>query len=186
MSNLANEYRERHKLRCVSVVNEGVLFFEKNNTPFAICIISTYSKASTICDNCSMKTSRLVAEIYLPGSRSHFSSNTLLHSHDHVDPDVDVLAYVKKELGRECEPFIPKDTRDQEKWLWNFYLKDKNMLRLLGKEFKEFRKNLPRNEPCNFISEMMWVAESRPAVMQIFYKKFYSIFLINRMYLLVG
>lgn len=186
MADLAQEYRKRHNLNSICLVNEGVLFFnDKEGKPALMCNTSTHSKASTVCENCKPDTSKLTVEIFLDEEIGGVNHQTIRHGH--IEADGNLLEFIYLAMKDDSYvPYAAKSSRDQERWLWNFYVS--SPIRLCGSEdnFETFRKTLPKKDPSNFISEMTWMAINNPSVMDIYYKRYYSIFLINRMYMLNG
>ena len=194
MSDLANEYRKRHNLSGICFVNEGVLFLERKGEPALICISSTHSKSLTTCDVCSPNMPHLTVELCTGVKMSMTGYRVARHAH--VPPDEDILEYIYTAMAEEenCsmdsllyEPFTSRNDRDQEEWLWRFYLHHcKPLASTTRRDFERFCKRLSKGDPNNFIAEMTWCATHTAATIVNFYNSFYSSFLINRMYMLMG
>jgi hypothetical protein len=167
-------------------MNEGVLYFNNiKGEPSAVVIASTHSKASSTCPDCEPDTSKLTIEIYQDESLDGVNHQVIQHGH--IDVGQDLLTSISKGIksvsDEEYFPYKPKGNRDQERWLWRFFIS--SSVRLCGAKegLDKFRKTLKKNEPSNFIAEMVWMLNNHSSVMDVYYKRYYSIFLINRFYM---
>lgn len=181
MSNLFNEYRKRHGFGSIGFVNEGVLFFNRKGSPALICTISTHSKSKNTCSGCNPDTALLVVEYFKDFDRQFF---LICRHHGHVHPEADILEYTHSVINlKSYKPFVSRDDRDQEEWLWKFFLKGNLFRKIDKKNLEEWRIFRKTNE--DFISQMMWMSVYCKYLFDIFYRSLYAPFLINRSYLML-
>src|SRR5579859_2893855 len=131
MANLLIEYCKRHNTEFVLPTNNGMCFFNHNDTPAFICLTSMrlhqqvcllsptevpiegIHSQKLICKKCSTKESLIIIELF--GRRLANRFEFLLH--DHIHPDTDIIKYIKDSGHENLKPVYLKTGRDIELWL---------------------------------------------------------------------
>ncbi len=181
---LMDEYRRRHEIDSVWPVNEGVLFFERKGRPELICITSSHSKSASICPACPANKGGITLEVYRHHRFPQCAKQTI---HLHMPPDGDLLEYIRRHVkqGDECIPVITHGDREQERWVWEFFLMSQAFR---GHDrFAAFVERQQKdNEPAEtrWIGQAMYTMERHPDLYRTFYIQVYSLCLVNRTYIL--
>lgn len=187
MGSIFEEYRRRHRISTVAAITEGVLFLEKEGTPAAICTTSSHTKSIGTCRGCRSKTSEVVAELMVV---THFPNLYSPVCHEHISADTDVIGFISRfspAIGK-MEPYVSKGERDQERWLWNFFLASTQTKRGLGtRAFAEMysREGRCQDPSMSWIDDQFWLATNHADIYSQYYESVYSQFSINRKYLLL-
>ena len=187
MGSLLEEYRRRHGITCVWPVNEGTLFFERNNRPELICITSSHSKAHAVCPACPVNRGGITLEIFRRGSSRGCCRRV---AHVHMPPDGDLLHYVERHVrgGSGYSPVIIHTERELERWTWEFFLQThpfKGDAKLRFQALLEDQKRTGEDERTSWITQMVWTMRSFPSHFRNYYLHVYSICLVNRTYILM-
>lgn len=169
MSTLLAEYRYRHGINGIWPMNEGLLFFERNNEPALIAITSSFTKSINVCASCPKNSGGITLELF---GLAKFPVCIQRITHTHMPPDSDVVNYVVNHVpnGEQYKPIVSTGDRFQEEWLWRFFIRSRAFNGALKESF--------------WIDQMMWVAKNKPKHFSIFYQQVYSICMINRTYIL--
>ena len=180
MTSLITEYRKRHSLNCVMSVDEGVTFFNVNKKPYAIVLTSSHSRSVTSCRKClSPKNSGLIGELFVRTNKCFPNQMFKLISHEHLDPDVDLVDWGSKCSKSKLEPFLPSSDLEIESWLWQFFVINNEIYK---------RKWVNKNEPERSLEQIAWTIDnsgnhqSHPRLYEAFYKNFYCTFILGRKY----
>ena len=181
---LMDEYRRRHEIDSVWPVNEGVLFFETKGKPDLICITSSHTKSASTCPACPANKSGITLEVYQLQQFPQCAKQTI---HLHMPPDGDLIEYIRRHVkhGNEYTPVITHGDRDQERWIWEFFLMSQAFYKR-----EEFAALLQQQEKDNISPDVRWIEqamyamENYPDLYRTFYIQVYSLCLVNRTYIL--
>jgi len=182
MSNLLEEYRRRHRIPSVWPVNEGMLFFDFKKKPGLIAITSSFSKSVHACPACPENTEAIVLEIFRSYRFPHCVQRVI---HTHMPPDADLLQYVRNHVpkGDKFDPYISPGERNQERWLWEFFLQSNP----LSSKAHEQMAKLPCERPdLLWLEQAIWMMNRQPEQFRTFYQNVYSICMVNRRYILMA
>lgn len=176
MTNLLEEYRRRQQVKAVWPINDGVLFFNEGSLPGIICLTSAFSRGIDICDSCPSYQSALITEL-ITFKEAPTYANIILHLH--ISPDMDLIEAINRSFPKSYryEPYLAKGARDQEQWLWTFFMRTKPWTKLYNWN--------PEVLKWDWAEQAFWFANHASSVFQAFYGKIYSLAMINRNYILV-
>lgn len=183
MSNLLGEYRRRHNSNFIWAATDGVCFFNKNKKPAAVCVLTEPIRSVYGCCSCSSSLPKFVCEFFTPSSMLSNRRVINMIKHEHIGADTDISKVAAK-IDSNFVPFVAKDQKDIESWLWSFFLQTDPFNRY--HDFDLFVKNQDKKMP-NFIKatdQMVWTICNAPDLYSLYYSKLYQPFLIGRHYLL--
>jgi len=183
MGSLLEEYRKRHQIDCVWPVNEGVLFFDLDDKPSVIALTSSFTKQLHVCPACPKNAHGICLEIF----RSYrFPSCLQRVTHTHMPPDADLLEYIRSHVpkGDKSVPRICKSERDQERWLWGFFL-EADPFHALPLWDKFVANHETENPELLWIEQAFWTMLNLPDHLRRFYDTVYSVCMVNRRYILM-
>lgn len=185
MSSLLREYIDRHRLKVVVPVDEGVCLFGTRRRAAFVALTSTPGKALTTCRRCLDRPPGLVLEVAAPDSGGPPWHSLLCHTHIH--PDVDLWGVVRQ-FGR-CEPLVAAGQEAVEAGLWGMFMTTQSCcpssLGVRAKHTTQPDEPAFRKRP-GAIGQMVVVARSSPAVFEGYYRHYHQPFLLNRRYMLLG
>jgi hypothetical protein len=182
MGNLLSEYRRRHKSDFIWGMTDGVCFFNKNRRPFAICLLSDPTKALSNCDRCWQRPTKFICEI-ICSSFNKKTNNINIVRHEHINADEDLSKFMKK-IDAGLVPYLARDHRDIETWLWNYFVQFKPFKKPII--FDEYVKNQDKRQSgiSKALDQMLWCAINYPSIYSLFYEDLYTHILVGRNYLL--
>lgn len=169
------EYHNRHGLKVILPVDEGVCFFTHNKAPNnrIICLTSSHTKNFTTCRACESKRG-IICELFASTGKATPTTELIMHRHLE-DNDMNLLEYVKSIVGKDYEPYYAKTENDLEVWLWNLFIETHTALAGV--------KKVKTQAQC--FEQMMICATKHPKVFDLFYRTMYSTFILNRKYMLL-
>jgi hypothetical protein len=183
MGSLLEEYRRRHHIDCIWPVNEGVLFFDQGDKPSVIAITSSFTKQLHVCPACPQNTHGICLEIF---RRYGFPMCLQRVTHTHMPPDADLLEYIRNHVpqGEKSTAYICKSERDQERWLWEFFLATEPFrgVSLWDKFMASYK---PEDPELFWVEQALWTISNLPEHFRQFYENIYSICMVNRRYILM-
>jgi len=176
MGNLLSEYRKRHKLDFIwSGCANGTCFFSKDGRPNLICLTSEPTRSLASCPRCPPKRGEITVEFIT------FSDNKASLIHDHIHPDTDLNAFIRKNLDDKLVPFQARSFKDLEVWLWSLFLQLKP---IQGTRWQRFRKSQKGNKSSQVIEQMLWICTNTPSIYRLYYHNFFTTYLLGRNYLM--
>jgi hypothetical protein len=173
MASLLAEYRERHGLKCVFPLDEGMCFFDVNKKPGAVVLTSSHSRSAINCHNCLTPKNGLIGEIFI------LTNSLKIEKHEHISPDTDLYEWVNNNISKKegnYEPYVAESIQDVECWLWRFFTKHNNILPI--------RKWHNKEEPFRSIEQMLWAIRENQLLFGSFYKNVYNPIMLGRKYIL--
>jgi hypothetical protein len=89
-----------------------------------------------------------------------------------------------KKIDPELVPYLAKDHKDIEIWLWNYFIQSKPFKKPLA--FDDYVKNQDKrqNNISRALDQMLWCAINQPSAYSLFYEDMYTHILVGRNYLL--
>ena len=184
MGSLLDEYRKRHGIDGIWPVNEGSLFFDLNKKPSLVVITSSFGKNLDVCPACQDNKDAIILEIFRTYRYPHCTQRV---THTHMPPDANLLQYVGKHIdkGNQFVPYISSGERDQEGWLWRFFLRSEPFKQIAEwQEFLKHQKTACQDPKLKWLEQAMWTMQNAPDRYRTFYMNVYSNCLINRRYIL--
>lgn len=183
MSGLMTEYRKRHGLKSICPINEGVLFFNKNNAPAIIALTSSYTKSVLTCAFCPMNAESITLEIFCHSDDRHDLKQRVVHTH--IPPDGDLIEYVINHMpSQNYQPYVSLGERDQERWLWEFY-QNTSRMKAITQGGKKSQKTKQAFSHTNWLEQAISFSINYPSEFKLFYDLIYQPCLIARRYILV-
>lgn len=177
---LLEEYRRRHGIKGICPVNEGVLFFNLKDMPEAIVLTSSFTKQVSICPKCPNNSDGVCLETF---RFKPFPRCIQRVSHSHISPEDDLITHLQNAFpnGDDLIPHVCKSERDQEQWVWEFFLRG-----CPCRHEDRWRDFLKKHKDLTWLDQAYWVALNLPHLFEHFYQHVYSLCMINRKYTLRG
>jgi hypothetical protein len=122
MPDLISEYRTHINSDFVLPSDEGVVFFDFQRQPHSIAVVSSPSRALTVCpEQCAGQSrGKMVLEILTPSLHSTALPYEIM-LHTHIHPDTDLINFCSKFFSSDIKPFPIVSRQDAESWFWNFF-----------------------------------------------------------------
>ena len=174
MPSILEEYRRRHRIESINPIPEGVLFLSDGPAKRLVCLTSSYTKSTTLCEECASAPPKLVLELFKPSCIPYLIQ---LVVHCHIEPDADLLEVIQVVMGSRYVPFMSKGERDQEEWLWRTFRQAVGQ----GNGNRQQRREALQE---NWIADAIRLASNNPDLFSNFYEQMYSPLVINRRYIL--